>query len=681
MDKPLPPLSHKGTWRTYTTADGLAGLLVEHIAEDREGYLWFATATGGVTRFDGDEFRTFTARDGLCGDQVYAALLDRQGRLWFGAWDGGICWYDGHSFYPFGEESGLANRSVTYIFEDREGLIWVGGADVLGHCDSAGFHDLTPAYRRQYAQAPGTCWGIAQDEEGRIWFGLRGNLVYYAGSAFQRSDDLPLSQEGVYSVAPHSAGGLWIGHRERIWHCAGRTCRPVPVEFRGYVRKIQRDREGRTWFCLTGGGVLCCDGVGFHHFAGQDGLASDNVNAMFQDWEGQYWFATWGGGVSACDPHSLHVFGGEVLPHREVLALKEDRQGLIWIGFSDLFPPSSSAPKGICFYDGERFATLDMEEGLDTLVIHEDRSGHLWFGGFQGLRRYDRQTTRTTGTEEGFDGIMVTAIAEDQEGHLFLGHWDAAGSEVRITRWDGRRFETLFRERKKDALCNINAIIATREGGLWFARGGWNGQGTGRGIGRLDAAGNITSYTTEDGLVDNRVEDLLEDQQGDLWIATWGGISRFDGARFHNFTIENGVPNVHVQCICEDRRGHLWFGTEGGVLHCDGRLFQYIRSPDIVYLNKIIQDRSGRFWFATLNGAVRYTPSRIAPRVRVQQVIADQVYTAIEKVEIPASVQQVIFEYKGMSFRTHPRDMLYTYRLQGHEEDWRPVTRSLRAFY
>jgi len=67
-------LSHKGTWRTYTTADGLAALQVEHIVEDQEGYLWFATCTGGVSRFDGDEFRTFTTRDGLCSDLVYGLL-------------------------------------------------------------------------------------------------------------------------------------------------------------------------------------------------------------------------------------------------------------------------------------------------------------------------------------------------------------------------------------------------------------------------------------------------------------------------------------------------------------------------------------------------------------------------------------------------------------------------------
>ena len=54
-------LDRTGTWRTYSMADGLAGMRIEHIAEDSEGYLWFATWDNGTSRFDGDEFQQFYA--------------------------------------------------------------------------------------------------------------------------------------------------------------------------------------------------------------------------------------------------------------------------------------------------------------------------------------------------------------------------------------------------------------------------------------------------------------------------------------------------------------------------------------------------------------------------------------------------------------------------------------------
>ena len=57
----IKPLDRTGTWRTYSMAEGLAGMRIEHIAEDSEGYLWFATWANGVSRFDGDEVPEFYA--------------------------------------------------------------------------------------------------------------------------------------------------------------------------------------------------------------------------------------------------------------------------------------------------------------------------------------------------------------------------------------------------------------------------------------------------------------------------------------------------------------------------------------------------------------------------------------------------------------------------------------------
>ena len=47
----IKPLDRTGTWRMYSLSNGLAGVRTEHIAEDSEGYLWFATWDNGVSRF------------------------------------------------------------------------------------------------------------------------------------------------------------------------------------------------------------------------------------------------------------------------------------------------------------------------------------------------------------------------------------------------------------------------------------------------------------------------------------------------------------------------------------------------------------------------------------------------------------------------------------------------------
>lgn len=81
------------TWKNYTTADGLAGNVVNAIALDRRGVLWIAT-DAGVSRFDGTRFRNFTTLDGLFHDAVYAVAVDSSGAKWFGTY-GGVSRYTG----------------------------------------------------------------------------------------------------------------------------------------------------------------------------------------------------------------------------------------------------------------------------------------------------------------------------------------------------------------------------------------------------------------------------------------------------------------------------------------------------------------------------------------------------------------------------------------------------------
>jgi len=682
----LPPHG-KGAWRTYTTADGLAGLQVEHIVEDQEGYLWFATASGGVSRFDGDEFQTYTTRDGLCSDLVHGLLCDRQGHLWFGTLDRGVCRYDGQAFHHFGEDDWAPRRHCSYLFEDAEGRIWASGQNDLGYHDGTGWRDLTPEYRQACKHEPGACWGIAQDANGHLWFGSNHALVRFDGSCFHRyGKEYGLAEEGgSFGVAVDAEGAVWTGRAGRIWRYDGGTFHPVPAEFDGHVRKIQTDREGRIWVCLGGGGALCHDGAAWHRYTTRDGLPSDTVCGMLQGREGLFWFATWGGGVSCCDAHSIHLGEEEGLPHNQVYTLTERRRGGIWMGFSALLP-ARRRDRAIGVWDDGEFSAL-AAEGQPELntggcqALCQSRAGHLWIGSARGLFRYAGGALHKVFPEAESEDRWVTAISEDDTGHLFFGH---RGSQPHgnpcITCFDGSRFRQAYEEEGR-SFGSINALISARDQGLWFARGVTMAQPEGRGVGRLCRSGEVSFWSSEDGLADDRVEDLFVDRDGVLWLATLGGISRFDGNEFRSFTIADGLPNNHVRCVCEDHGGHLWFGTDGGVAVYDGSVFQTVRVGHVSPTTHIIEDRERRLWFATQSGAVRYTPSRVPPRVRMVQVIADQVYREPEEVEASTATRQMSFEYKGMSFRTHPRDLRYVCRLQGYEEEWQPATGSRRALY
>ncbi len=699
----IKSLDRTGTWQTYSMADGLAGMRIEHIAEDSQGYLWFATWDNWVSRFDGDEFQNFTRQDGLVSDRVYFVSEDSQKRLWFCTLNG-VCWYDGADFHHL-EDEGIAGRAVQFIYEDSEGRIWCGGHRTLGYYDGTVFHDLIPLYLQHYEEPlsphwPNQCRGIAQDPEGQMWFGFN-YLIRFDGTSFHRygkKDGFPKGNTS-YAVAQDSTGHVWIGHRRhqnKLCYYADGTFQSAGIDLGDSLRKIQCDREGRMWFC-TSDGVFYQDGDGFSRFTVADGLPHPAVKAVFQGHEHQFWFATWGG-VGLYDAHSISVFdlNAAVFENKnmiEISQIVQDRQGDIWVGY--VAPFLNRLEKSVFRFDGEYFEFVGTEDGFDInncFAIYADCDGDLWFGGGNGLFRYDGDKLEKMQTTVGLDEGGISAIAQDSQGRFLFGHWGNEkiirrrafwGSPLRLIYQRDDQLQTIFEDNeKRDPFSRIGTVIAGRNGEFYFFIHYPNFFDKDKGFARWHSEDGLKFNGIEDGLIDDKVEDLLEDLHGNVWIATQSGLSRFDGSTFHTFTAADGLPSDRIRCLLEDQRGHIWIGTDGGVAHYDGQLFQTINSPHIGPVLQILEDRDGAFWFGTVqNSLVRYRQQKTPPQICLLQVIADKVHENIEEGILSTTEPNVIFEYKGMSFSTHSSDMLYIYRLKGYDTNWQPATREMRAFY
>src|SRR6476620_8368881 len=76
------------------------------------------------------------------------------------------------------------------------------------------------------------------------------------------------------------------------------------------------------------------------------------------------------------------------------------------------------------------------------------------------------------------------------------------------------------------------------------------------------------NWTTDDGLPQNTVSAIVQTRDGYLWLATAGGLVRFDGLRFRVFDKSNtkGLTSVRFSALFEDDDGSLWIGTEDGGL-------------------------------------------------------------------------------------------------------------------
>lgn len=109
------------------------------------------------------------------------------------------------------------------------------------------------------------------------------------------------------------------------------------------------------------------------------------------------------------------------------------------------------------------------------------------------------------------------------------------------------------------------------------------------------------TWTTEHGLPQNSVVDILQTRDGYLWLATYGGLVRFDGARFTVFDRSfDGIKSQRVQSLYEDSKGTLWVGAEEGMLirYRDGKFKTYTGEDGLPHsiAIRIEEDEEGNLW-------------------------------------------------------------------------------------
>ena len=132
----------------------------------------------------------------------------------------------------------------------------------------------------------------------------------------------------------------------------------------------------------------------------------------------------------------------------------------------------------------------------------------------------------------------------------------------------------------------------------------------------------VTQWKDTEGLPQNSVYSLARTPDGYLWFGTAEGLVRFDGVRFTVFDVGNtpALGNSRVESVLADRTGTLWIGTAGGGLtgYYDGVFTAYTARDGFSgdYVTCLCEDRAGTVWAGTLtHGLNRWKDGRWSPAV------------------------------------------------------------------
>ena len=115
-----------------------------------------------------------------------------------------------------------------------------------------------------------------------------------------------------------------------------------------------------------------------------------------------------------------------------------------------------------------------------------------------------------------------------------------------------------------------------------------------------------------DGLLGTTINDLVLDEEGQLWIATDRGLNYFrSGQGFTHFTRDEGLPDREVLCLGVDRDGSIWAGTRNGVSRIrEGVVLETLKVEDGLPHDTVLSiavDYSGNKWFGTMKGLAKFT--------------------------------------------------------------------------
>lgn len=235
--------------------------------------------------------------------------------------------------------------------------------------------------------------------------------------------------------------------------------------------------------------------------------------------------------------------------------------------------------------------------------IFQDSKGNLWFGTLgEGVVRYDRKTLRYFSSPEGFYTQTVYAINEDKNGTMWFG------TDRGVYKYDGLSFRNY---NQNDGLNHLDitrkGILVDKTGAIWV--------GTHAGLYQYDSkadAVGVPSFSLFSLLPSANVAGLMEDNNGNIWIATNGqGVYRFDGSTLVNFNDKEAMGENYAGGIAEDKAGHIWFTMKNGICKFDGKTFTEYTNKDGLggreFWGIYIED-SGIIWITARGSTTRFDP-------------------------------------------------------------------------
>lgn len=351
------------------------------------------------------------------------------------------------------------------------------------------------------------------------------------------------------------------------------------------IHAIVQSRDNYLWV-VPPVGLMRFDGVTFSRFPLEDftGSIATHVSAVLCSRTGTVWIATYGGKVIGLNPDfSVVPPPKNALPPNAPLALAEDKEGSLWVGYLKAicrikdgqvtrFDAAEGVPAGnlhslttdgdgdiwlakgtlISFFHDGQFRPAANARGVRCLA--GTRTNAIWYVAGSHLLSCDTHgVLRDYGEDQALSRVTTRALLEDRAGAVWIGT-DGNG----LFRYSKSGFERI-----EASHAFILSLAQDREGNIWAGTAGG-------GLDRVSLSG-VRLEALENNQVLSQIQSICQDTSGVLWGTTYNGalIRRFNGRWKPAFT--NAPFAGTASCVAADRQEGIWIGTrDGKLLHWAG---------------------------------------------------------------------------------------------------------------
>jgi len=709
--------------RHLAIEDGLSNNFVRCVYQDKKGFFWFGTKDG-LNRYDGYGFKIFRNKIdnklSLIHNIIHTISSDADNNLWIGTRQGLSIYNDQKGIFTAASYrlSGKTLRITKVIREIVPGtqnsmLVGTEGLGLIRFKLGMSTGDLVPLLLNGKKTVFYGVQSARIDSQGKIWVFIQNTGLAYldvrAGGLVLCNTDvlLALSME-------INNGKVYIGTNSGLYCYDPLTKKNLQIidrdnKLQGVsISAIATDKHEGLYLGTNGNGVfryaIAGNRVEIPGVESISGLVGENIYAVFIDKHERKWIGTSSGGVTILDPvkkifHTwVHDPGSNSLPGNSISAFVQQNDKL-FIG-TDGTGLSMWDRKANHFTNFRRSANPASisSDFISSLVA--DQQGNIWIGTFtDGVSRFNPVSNtfkryKMVNPLTGVESRVAFTVFEDHDHKIWSGTLRRGSLLGALYTFNPKsdHFE-LFDQQLGD----LFTIMQARNSQMW--------------------AGNLTQLVQID--KNNKkhrfydlgytVRAIYEDKQGLLWVGTeGGGLFVFDPVKkkvVSKFTTANGLCNNSVLTLMADNQGNLWMSTYYGVssYNFNRRTFKSFYQSDGLQSNQFqinagLKLSSGEMVFGGIRGFSIFNPGKITPsnempdlfltgitinNTPIEQnlnLITEADNIAIRAIEVPYDQAVFTFSFTALAFSS-PEKISYQYFMDGWDRGWNSSGKDRKATY